>query len=194
MKKVIARVESVHSGSNDDLSKEAHPTIRAELDGIVGDRHRSIERKTWAGDKQPKGTVRRNERQWSAVSIEELGDIREAMDLRDELTATCLGANLCLAGIPVLSRLPKGTLLKFPSGAELVVEEYNPPCQDMSKKIANLYKMRSGESPSTTAFSKAAKLTRGVVGVVEVSGAISAGDEVVVEIYETPAWLRRSTK
>jgi hypothetical protein len=27
------------------------------------------------------------------------------------------------------------------------------------------------------------------VGVVEVAGTISAGDEVTVELYETPAWL-----
>lgn len=194
MEKLTARVASVHAGSNDDLSKEAHPSIQVELDGIVGDRHRSGQRETWQGDKQPKGTVRRNERQWSAVSVEELADIGRAMDLHDELTATCLGANLCLSGVPELSRLPKGTILKFPSGAELVVEEYNPPCQDMSKKIAGLYTKRSGEALSATAFSKAAKLSRGVVGVVEVPGSISAGDEVVVMIYETPAWLRRSAE
>jgi len=194
MSKLVARVESVHAGCNDDLSKEEHPSIQVELDGIVGDRHRSSQRKTWQGDKQPEGTVRRNERQWSAVSVEELAEIREAMDLSDDLTATCLGANICLSGVPELSRLPKGTLLRFPSGAELVVEEYNPPCQDMSKKIAGLYAMRSGELLSPTAFSKAAKLSRGVVGVVEVPGPISAGDEVVVVIYETPAWLLRSAE
>lgn len=194
MEKLTARVASVHAGSNDDLSKEAHASIQVELDGIVGDRHRSGQRETWQCDKQPEGTVRRNERQWSAVSVEELADIGRAMDLNDELTATCLGANLCLSGIPELSRLPKGTILKFPSGAELVVEEYNPPCQDMSRKIAGLYLKRSGEALSATAFSKAAKLSRGVVGVVEVPGTISAGDEVVVMIYETPAWLRRSAE
>jgi hypothetical protein len=45
---------------------------------------------------------------------------------------------------------------------------------------------------SSTAFSKAAKLSRGLVGVVEVPGAIKAGDEVEIEIYETPAWLVRT--
>ena len=59
-----AKIVSVHAGSNDDLSKEQHPSIQAELDGIVGDRHRSYSRKTWPGDKQPEGAVRRNERQW----------------------------------------------------------------------------------------------------------------------------------
>jgi hypothetical protein len=119
VKQISAKVVSVHSGSNDDLSKEQHSSIQVELDGIVGDRHRSYSRKTWSGDKQPKGILRRNERQWSAVSVEELVDIQENMDLQEPLSAASLGANLCLKGLPELSRLAKGTLLKFPSGAEL---------------------------------------------------------------------------
>jgi len=186
MKKVVACVVSVHAGSNEDLSKEEHATIQVGLDGVVGDRHQSYERSAWKGDKQPQGTIRRNERQWSAVSVEELAEIQDAMDLTEPLTATCLGANLCLTGLRELSRLPKGTLLKFPSGAELLVEEF------MGKKLASTYTTRSGDALSSTAFSKAAKHNRGVVGVVEVAGTISAGDEVSVEIYATPAWLVRS--
>jgi MOSC domain-containing protein YiiM len=189
---VTARTVSVHSGSDDGFSKDEHPTIQVELDGVVGDRHRSYQRDTWAGDKQPEGTIRRNERQWSAVSREELAEISEAMDLTEPLTATELGANLCLQGVDQLSRLPKGTLLKFASGAELMVEEYNPPCHDMGKKLAETHTTRSGNPLESTTFSKAAKLTRGVVGVVEAAGAISAGDEVTVEIYEIPGWLQRS--
>lgn len=192
MKQIAARVVSVHSGSNDDLSKEEQPTIRVDLDGVVGDRHRSFERRAWQGDKQPEGTIRRNERQWSAVSVEELAEIGAAMKLSEPLTASRLGANLCLSGVRELSRLPKGSLLKFPSGAELIVEEYNPPCHDMGKKIAAEYKTRAGEALSSTAFSQAAKLLRGIVGVVEVAGTISAGDKVLVEVYEPPAWLERT--
>ena len=193
MKNIAGRVVSVHAGSNDDLSKEQHASIQIELDGVVGDRHRSYKRGTWAGDKQPEGTVRRNERQWSAVSVEELDAIQEAMDLKETLSAAELGANLCLQGIDELSRLPKGTLLKFPSGVELTVEEYNPPCHDMGKKLAAVYSTRTGKQLSSTAFSKAAKLTRGVVGVVEVAGTVSEGEAVIVELYETPAWLLRSS-
>ena len=191
MAKLTARVISVHAGSNDVMSKEEHASIEVALDGIVGDAHRSYVRKTWAGDKQPEGTLRRNERQWSAVSVEELAAIQEAMDLTESPTATELGANLCLSGIRDLSRLPKGTVLRFPSGAELIVEEYNPPCHDMGKKLAGSHSTQSGEPLSSTAFSKAAKLTRGIVGVVEVPGLISAGDELQVELYETPPWLLR---
>ncbi len=193
MKKIVAKVVSVHAGSNDDPGKEEHSSIRIELDGVIGDRHQSYKRSTWQGDKQTKGTVRRNERLWSAVSVEELAEIENAMDLSGPLTASCLGANLCLSGVPELSRLPKGTLLKFPSGAELIVEEYNPPCHDMGMKLASMYTTRSGDPLSSTAFSKAAKLTRGVVGVVEVAGTISAGDDVTVELYETPPWLVRTS-
>lgn len=186
MKKIVATVVSVHAGDREDMGKDALRSIEVALDGIVGDRHRSYTRSTWAGDKQPKGTLRRNERQWSAVSIEELAAITRAMDLGAPLTAACLGANLCFSGLPDLSRLPKGTLLRFPSGAELMVEEYNPPCHDMGKKIAALYTCSNGEALRSTAFSKAARLTRGIVGVVEAAGTISAGDAVTVLYYRPP--------
>ena len=190
--KIVANVVSVCAGSNEDLSKEEHPSIQLELDGVVGDRHKSFERSTWTGDKQPKGTVRRNERQWSAVSVEELADIQEAMDLVEPISASSLGANLCLSGVAELSRLPKGTTLTFASGVVLTVVEYNPPCLDMGQKLAAMHTSRSGEPIEPTAFSKAAKVTRGVVGVVDVPGTISAGDDVTLEIYETPKWLLRS--
>jgi len=192
METISATVVSVHVGANTELGKDAQGSIEVELDGIVGDRHRSIKRGTWAGDKQPEGTVRRNERLWSAVSVEELAEISAALDLVEPLTAAFVGANLCLEGVRQLSRLPKGSLLKFPSGAELIVEEYNHPCHDMGKAIAESYATRSGKPLESTAFSKAAKLTRGLVGVVEVAGRINAGDAVTVEVYETPSWLVRS--
>lgn len=194
MEILSARVVSVHAGSNDDLSKDTHSTITVELDGIVGDRHRGFDRVAWAGDKQPEGTRRRNERQWSAMSVEEIDAVSQAMDLDTPLTAGRLGANLCLEGVADLSRLPKGTVLRFPSGAELIVEEYNPPCHDMGKQVAADFRTRAGTAPEPTDFPKAAKLTRGVVGVVEVPGTISVDDDVEIEVYEVPSWLRRSSE
>ena len=192
MKTITAAVVSVHAGGSDQLSKNEQSSIIVELDGVVGDRHRSYSRETWAGDKQPKGTVRRNERQWSAVSVEELAEIQEAMDLTEPLTATALGANLCLEGVKELSRLPKGTILRFPTGAELMVAEYNPPCLDMGTKLAETMQTRSGTPLENTTFSKASKWLRGVVGVVEVAGIINPGDEVEIILYEHPSWLARS--
>ncbi len=193
MIKFTGLVQSLHIGAGDGLEKAEAPEIEVALDGIVGDRHRGFEREAWEhGDKQPGGTRRRNERQWSAVSAEELELIQDELMLDAPLSASVLGANLCLSGIPELSRLPKGSLLTFPSGAVLLVEEFNPPCLDMGKSIATKYRKRNGDAPADTDFSKAAKLTRGVVGVVDVPGLIRVGDEVEVEIHATPAWLVRS--
>ena len=192
MRNLTANVFSVHAGIEDDKSKPMQPSIRVELDGVVGDKHRSFSRKTWAGDKQSKGTVRRNERQWSAVSLEELAGATKEMGLSSPLRASTLGANICIEGVTELSRLPKGTILKFPSGAELMVEEYNPPCLDMGNRLAATHENKSGERLSTTAFSDAARLTRGIVGVVEVAGEINPGDEVTIVPYEHPGWLQRS--
>ena len=188
--RLIAKVVSVHAGAEEALDKPACDSIEVELDGVVGDRHRSFERSAWAGDdKQPEGTRRRNERQWSAVSVEELEAISQAMQLEATLDPADVGANLCIDGLPV-SGLPKGSLLEFPSGAVLVVEEYNPPCRDMGESLAGKYAMSSGERPAFSAFSKAARLSRGVVGVVDVPGVIRSGDEVTVTIYEHPPWLK----
>ena len=137
-------------------------------------------------------TIRRNERHWSAVSVEEISLIEQAMDLAEPLSAASLGANLCLEGVPDLSHLPRGSLLKFSSGVELMVEEYNPPCLEMGAKLASIHSSNSGEPLADTAFSQAAKFSRGVVGVVEVAGVISAGDEVTVELYQPPKWLRNA--
>ena len=189
MKKLTAKVVSVNCGTTDGLGKDRQTTITAELEGFKGDNHRSYTRSCWAGDKQPEGTVRRNERQWSAIGVDELEQISRDMDLTETLSADCIGANLCLSGVENLSKLPKGTLLKFPSGAELAVEEYNPPCLDMGKKIAKLYSTNSGAALEDTAFSKAAKLSRGIVGVIDAVGDINEGDEVEVVVYEHPSWL-----
>ena len=190
MTALVGKVVSVYAGAADSLSKEARASIEVDLDGIVGDRHRGLSRQNWEGDKQPEGTVRRNERHWSAVSVEELALIQQTMNLAQPLLAASLGANFCLQGVPDLSRLARGTLLKFSSGVVLMVEEYNPPCSDMGKKLAQMHTSKSGEPIADNAFSQAAKFLRGIVGVVEVAGVIKASDDVIVEPERLPKWLR----
>ena len=75
---------------------------------------------------------------------------------------------------------------------ELQVENFNPPCLYMGAKLAETMKTRSGKPLEDTAFSKASKLNRGLVGVVEVAGEIRPGDEVEVVVYEHPSWLART--
>jgi hypothetical protein len=180
-----AKLVSVHVGKTVEFIKESIGTAQVELDGFVGDKHKSYMRGIYEGEAYPPGTIRRNNRQWSAVSIEELKSISETMDLAEDLTARILGANLCFSGIPELSQLPKGSKLSFPSGATLIVEEYNPPCHDMSEEISRTRKTKSGDYPGKLEFLKAAKKLRGLVGIVDVAGEINEGDVVKVQVFDS---------
>ncbi len=184
MKKLVGTLVSVHTGNNADYSKDAQPSAQVELDGFVGDKHRSFERIAAAYDPDPTGTVRRNERQWTGVSIEELAIIAERLDLKEPLMPATLGANICVEGIPAFSRLARGSRLVFPSGAVLVIEQCNPPCADMAVQVAATHTTRSGGPVVGKMFPKYAVGLRGVVGVVDVAGTIEPGDRVVVEVNE----------
>jgi hypothetical protein len=185
MKELVGSLVSVHTGNHEDLSKDAQASAKAELDGFVGDKHRGFTRVAWPEDPEPTGAVRRNERQWSGVSVEELAMIQQRMDLKEQLTAATLGANICLEDIPDFSRLPKGTRLIFPSGAVLLAEECNPPCADMGAQIAAKHTTNSGKPVAGRMFPRYALDLRGVVGVVDVPGIINAGDRVIVQVYES---------
>jgi hypothetical protein len=185
-KVLMGRVVSLHVGKNADLSKQPHASLRAEIGGFAGDKHQGPVRETWEGEGRPAGTIRRNERQWSAVSTEELDHITQRLKLTEPLSATTLGANLCFEGIPELSLLPKGTRLVFPSGAVLLVEEYNPPCSDMGAQIASKYTTRSDQPLTDKMWLRPASGRRGVVGVIDFPGEIRVGDEVEVRVYEEP--------
>ncbi len=182
MSDLDARVVSVHSGDHEDLHKDAFDTVEVDLEGFPGDRHRGFTRVAWQGDKDPEGTVRRNERQWSGVSAEELAIVSRRMDLGRPLTAATLGANLCVEGIPEFSELPRGTRLLFPSGAALVIEEANPPCKYMAAEIEAAYTTNSGEPAAGKMFGKHSFGLRGVVGVIDVAGEIRTADRIVLEV------------
>ena len=185
-KSLMGRIVSVHMGNNEDLSKQPQASLKAEIGGFAGDKHRGPERKAYEEDWEPGGAIRRNERQWSGVSVEELAHITGRLDLAEPLSPATLGANLCVEGIPEFSLLPKGTKLVFPSGAVLLVEEYNPPCSDMGAQVAGKYATRSGEPLTHKSWLRPAAGRRGVVGVIDVPGEIRAGDAVEVRIYEEP--------
>lgn len=181
MSKQVGRVVSVQIGTGDDMSKQPKTQVVVEQDGFVGDKHRGFTRIAYDQDKDPEGTERRNERQWSGVSLEELQRVSESLDLPRMISAEDLGANLCISGIDAFSALTRGTRLTFSSGAVLAIEEYNPPCKDMGEKIASLYTNRTDATFQARDFVKAAARSRGVVGVVEVAGIIAEDDEVTVE-------------
>ena len=47
MKELVGSLVSVHTGNNEDLSKDAQASVKAELDGFVGDKHRGFTRVAW---------------------------------------------------------------------------------------------------------------------------------------------------
>ena len=185
-KTLKGKVASLHMGKNEDLSKQSRASLVAGIGGFDCDKHQGPVRKTWGVEWQPKGTKRRNERQWSGVSVEELAHITERLELTEPLSPETLGANLCIEGIPEFSLLPKGSLLIFPSGAVLQVEEYNPPCIDMGAQIASKYSTRSGEPLTDKMWLRPAAGRRGLVGVIDYPGEIRVGDEVEIRVYEEP--------
>ena len=191
MTTIHGAVASVFLGGVGTLEKTAQTQLEFAFDGVVGDRHRGPTRRAWElTDKQPGGTERRNERQWSAVAQEDLDAVAQQLVLTQPLTAGDVAVNLSIVGVPDFSRLPRGTTLKFEGGVVLMVEEYNPPCSRMSEHLAAIRETRDGSPLGATAFIEAAKFSRGLVGVVEVPGVVSVGEVVIVSPEVLPKWLR----
>lgn len=164
------------------------PEVRAELDGIVGDRHAGFTRR--ADNRTPfypRGTVIGNNRQVSLVSIEELETLAAALGV-PRIEAAWLGANLVVVGVPRLSHLPPATRLFFPDDATLVVTAENHPCVFPGKQLQARYPAVPGLD---RAFPKYANGVRGLVAWVERAGIIRTGDTVRIALpahvpYEPP--------
>ena len=191
MDNLSGNVVSVFVGVGGTLSKCGEPRLEFAFDGVVGDRHRGVTRKTWElTDKQPGGTERRNERQWSAVAQEDLDQVSKELGLNTPLSAGDVAVNLSISGVADFSRLRRGTTLVFEGGVVLMVEEYNPPCARMSKHLSETLTTVSGNPLAADAFIAASKFSRGLVGVVEVAGFVSPGERVTVHLERLPKWLR----
>ena len=191
MEPLHGTVASLFLGATGTLSKAPRRSLEFAFDGIVGDRHRGLTRKAWEQtDKQPGGTERRNERQWSAVAQEYLDQVSQALSLAIALSAGDVAVNLSISGIPDFSRLPRGTILTFDGGVVLMVEEYNPPCSRMSQYVSECHEATTGVDLGEADFIEASKFSRGLVGVVEVPGMVSVGEGVSVAPEVLPKWLR----
>ena len=191
MEPLHGTVASLFLGDTGTLSKAAQNSLEFAFDGIVGDRHQGLTRRAWEQtDKQPGGTVRRNERQWSAVAQEDLDQTSQALSLSSPLSAGDVAVNLSISGIPDFSRLPRGTIFTFEGGVVLMVEEYNPPCSRMSHYVSEGHETTHGGVLGETDFIEASKFSRGLVGVVEVPGMVSVGESVSVAPEVLPKWLR----
>ncbi len=163
--------------------------LQISTEGIVGDRHFGNTRLVrgrgkqlyepndyviaHAGDRWP-GIVIRNNRQWSAISQEELDGIAQKLDLERTLTPELVGANFLLSGNPHLSQLPGLTYLVFSprkdffaggraEDSTLVVYGQAAPCTTAGQALVAPY----GSSSLENRFPKAAYNHRGLVGWIE---------------------------
>lgn len=149
--------------------------VRATFEGFVGDLHAGLTRLSDVRvPHYPRRTVIRNTRQFSLLSVEELAEVADAMNL-PEVRPEWLGGNLAMQGVPNLTMLPPSTRIFFPGDAVLVVDAENMPCTGPGEAIQSHYP----DIPKLTqSFPKAAMHKRGVVGWVEREGVIAEGDEV----------------
>lgn len=162
-----------------EITAVRRASIEVTLEGVVGDRHAGLTLESGSRyPHYPRGTVIRNTRQVSLVSVEELAEVAAALGV-PEVTAESLGANLLLGDIPALTRLPPGTRLYFPGDVTLVVEGENHPCTVAGSAVQRDY---PDVERLTTRFPDAALGKRGVVAWVERTGRITAGDNVRVDV------------
>jgi len=95
-------VKSIFVGRDSEaLEKMLVQTVKVILEGFEGDKHAGLTRLSdvRSASLSP-GTIIRNTRQVSIVSMEELEQIAEALKV-PTISAEWLGANLNLLGIPI---------------------------------------------------------------------------------------------
>lgn len=195
---IVGRVESVRLGLTPGsiVTTEQEKVSVILNHGFKGDSHAGarladVREKALLEFGLPKGLEISNFREFSAVSTEELGQIAHNMGL-SLIPFGCLGENLVLSGIPMLSMLPPGTMLFFRKNAKelrtaaLFVAGENTPCILPGQAIREAYPEASDKLAGT--FVKAAIGLRGIVGKVYASGRIAVGDEVVVKVPAQRVW------
>ncbi len=185
------RVESVRVTRDGEslVSTEVEKIMVVCNQGIKGDRHygRRLIDSRENGMLEfgfMKGMEIANLRQWSAISSEELDQIRQALAVPEPMPFGLLGENLVISGIPNFTKLPLGTMLFFQKNknnkrsAVLFVSGDNYPCIGPGLVIEKYFK----KPKLASRFPKVANGRRGLVGIVYSTGYIGRGDNVIVKI------------
>ncbi|MFT4680092.1 MAG: hypothetical protein ACI84C_000468 [Flavobacteriales bacterium] len=186
------KVESIYSTVDDsDFLTRKIDQLQLDFEGIPGDRHYGFLKDAGGRDSHYKRGIKiRNNRQWSAVSVEDLASISQKLEI-PKLEPEWIGANILISGIPAFSQLPPFSHLRFYRDgklqATLVVSEQNKPCRFPDRLI----EAHSEVLPSM-GFAKAGLNLRGLVGWVDQAGTILPGDEVKCEITPEGSSLMKS--
>ena len=182
-RRIKGRVTAVLAALGGDFPTESVASLTMGYDGIEGDYHAGPTRQSGSREPwYPRGTEMRNERQISIVAADELTLAAGEMGI-DRIEPGWIGANLVIAGIPLLSMLPPRTQLFFEGGVTLRIDGDNGPCRLAGASIAKNFP-EMDETSLALSFVKAAKRRRGVVAWVEKPGVIADGEAVTAHIWE----------
>ena len=175
----IGRVDNRSS----TLCSESLTTTELTFAGLEGDDHGGLTRPACVRTEQlyDEGVEIRNTRQVSVVSREEVKLIAGEIGIY-ELSPSLLGANIMLEGIPGFTLLPPSSRLQFNSGATLVVDMINLPCNLPAREIEQV-KKGCGRH-----FKQAARNRRGVTCWVEREGGITVGDSIRLFMPDQMPW------
>ena len=182
-RRIKGRVSQLLAALGGDFPTEEVASLALGFDGVEGDYHAGPTRKSGGREPwYPRDTEIRNERQISVVAADELAVAAAQMGI-DRIEPGWIGANLVIAGIPLLSMLPPRTQLFFEGGVTLRVDGDNGPCRIAGASIAKNFP-EMDETSLALSFVKAAKRRRGVVAWVEKPGVITEGEAVTAHIWE----------
>ncbi|KUF09817.1 MOSC domain-containing protein [Pseudoponticoccus marisrubri] len=173
----------VTSMDRSELLAETREAIELRFDGIAGSVHGGLTRAACSRvtAQHPKGTEIRNERQLSILSAEEIAEIALRMGL-EHIDPARLGASVVIEGIADFTHVPPSARLQAPSGATLVVDMHNRPCQFPARSIEAV---APGQGRG---FKAAARGRRGVTAWVAREGRIALGDALRLHIPDQRAW------
>lgn len=165
------------------IASTPRETMVLDWEGFAADRHAGVTRPSCVRvtAQYPKGTEIRNVRQLTLVCQEELSLIAAEIGL-PEVDPAWLGASAVIAGLPDFTHLPPSSRLQAASGATLVVDMLNEPCNLPAREIEAA---RPGHGK---AFKRAADGRRGVTAWVERPGRLALGAEVRLHVPGQRPW------
>jgi hypothetical protein len=168
-----------------DLTIRTVPVTEMPLTfaGYAGESHAGLTRASCARvlAQYPRGTTIRNTRQLCLVSAEEMAEVAAAMGL-PTIDYAWVGASVVVAGLPDFSHLPPSSRLQADSGATLVVDMENHPCNEPAVTIGKALPGKGRD------FKAAAQGKRGVTAWVEREGALRLGATLTLHIPAQRAW------
>lgn len=180
--------EVVWLGSNPDraagLPSVSRRRLRLSFAGPEGESHAGLTRASDSRvlDQYPRGTVIRNVRQVSILSLEDIEAIASDMGLA-RLDPALFGATMVVAGIPDFTLVPPSSRLQDrETGTTLTIDMQNLPCTLVSREIEAVHPGFGKR------FKPAAARRRGVTAWVEREGEIALGARLRLHIPSQPEW------